>query len=288
MRTSMIAFCVFTLGSPAAHAQNDALLKAVTLYASFDEKCQADYARGPAELATRSVHDTEKGQFVHTPGIDHNVFRINKKDALRGGALDPKEALPKNGRIYFPVKNHLSYKPGGWSGAVSVWCNTDPNATIQAKFCDPIQITHKGAGDGGIWFDFNDAKPRDLRLGTFPAVVPGVKPAKESDADAPMVRVPKVDWKAGQWHHVVLSWKNFDTGKPDAVASLYIDGKHIGDVKNRAIAMSWDVDKAGIYIAVGYLGLLDELTVFERALTPAEVGVLHQEPDFAKGLKKKS
>ena len=142
-----------------------------------------------------------------------------------------------------------------------------------------MQITQKGANNGGIWFDFNDAKPRDLRMGVFPAVPEGTVGAKESDADAPMVRVPKVGFKAGEWHHVVLSWSNFDTGKKDALATLYIDGKKIGDVKDRAIAMDWDIEKAGIYIAVNFIGLLDEFAVFDRELTPAEVGLLHREPD---------
>src|SRR5262249_9320188 len=145
---------------------------------------------------------------------------------------------------------------------------------LKLQFCDPVQITQKGANNGGIWFDFNDAKPRDLRMGVFPADTK----AKESDADAPMVWVKKVAFKAGEWHHVVLSWSNFDTGKPNAQAMLYIDGKKIGDVKDRAIAMDWDVEKAGVYTAVGYTGLLDEMALFNRALTQEEVTALHKTP----------
>ena len=87
-----------------------------------------------------------------------------------------------------------------------------------------------------------------------------------------------VGFKAGDWHHVVLNWQNFDTGKADAVAELYIDGKLIGRVKDRAIAMDWDLDKAGIYVAVNYMGLLDELALFGRPLTEAEIAELKREP----------
>jgi Concanavalin A-like lectin/glucanases superfamily len=103
-----------------------------------------------------------------------------------------------------------------------------------------------------------------------------------------MVRVPKVAFKAGDWHHIVLSWDNFDTGKPNAIATLYIDGKKMGDVKDRAIAMDWDIEKAGIYTAVGYTGLLDEMACFNRPLTMAEVTALHKTPGLLVGLKKKS
>src|SRR5207249_1622938 len=84
---------------------------------------------------------------------------------------------------------------------------------------------------------FNDKKPRDMRMGVFPAVGKGEKGNKEDDPKAPMVWLRKVKFEADEWHHVVLTWKNFDTGKPDAVATLYVDGKKIGDVKDRAIAM---------------------------------------------------
>src|SRR5262249_50734957 len=108
----------------------------------------------------------------------------------------------------------------------------------------------------------------------------------ESDPNAPMVRVPKVGFKSGEWHHVVLTWSNFDTGKKDAHAALYIDGKLIGEAKDREIAMRRDVEKCGIYIPVGYTGLFDELALFNRELTAAEVAMLHKKPDFLTSLRK--
>src|SRR5260370_1151484 len=83
----------------------------------------------------------------------------------------------------------------------------------------------------------------------------------------------------------VINWRNFDTGKADAKAALFIDGKQIGEVKDRAIAVDWDVERAGIYVAVNFIGLLDELAVFNRSLTPDEVARLHREPGVLAGLK---
>ncbi len=148
-----------------------------------------------------------------------------------------------------------------------------------------MQITQRGANNGGLWFDFNDAKPRDLRHGAFPMIPDGKKGVGEDDPNAPMVRVPKVGWKKDDWHHVVLTWENLDTGKDNAVTSLYIDGKLIGQVKGREIAMGWDVEKAGVYTAINYIGLIDEMALFNRALKPEEVAALHKKPDLLAGLK---
>lgn len=255
-----------------------ALQKAVTLYASFNEAVQADVAGGEKTLSTRFNDPKEKGKFTFEKSISKTAFRIAKGKGLAGGALECVDVLPNNGRIFFPARDNIAYQKGGWSGAVSLWCKTDPDKLLKTKFCDPIQITQKGANDGGIWFDFNDAKPRDLRMGLFPAIVPGTKAATEADKDAPMVWVKGVGWKADDWHHVVLNFQNLDTGKADAVATLYVDGKKIGEIKDRELSMNWDVDRAGIYVAINFIGLLDELAVFRRTLTMDEIGLLHKSP----------
>jgi hypothetical protein len=46
------------------------------------------------------------------------------------------------------------------------------------------------------------------------------------------------------------------------------------------------VDRAGIYVAVNYIGLLDELAVFDRELTATEVKLLHDTPGLLARLKK--
>jgi hypothetical protein len=50
--------------------------------------------------------------------------------------------------------------------------------------------------------------------------------------------------------------------------------------------MDWDLDKAGIYVAVNYIGLLDELALFNRPLSAAEVAHMHKNPGLLAPLKK--
>jgi Concanavalin A-like lectin/glucanases superfamily len=262
-----------------------ALRKAVTFYASFDEAVQGDFGGGELTLSTRFNHPTEKGKFVIEKGFDSKVFRIAKGKGAHGGALDCTDVLPRNGRIFFPAKGNIAFKKGGWGGSLSLWVNTDPNTLFKTKFCDPVQITQKGANNGGIWFDFNDAKPRDMRLGTFAAVPEGKTGIKEEDPAAPMVRVKDIGWKSGDWHHVVLTWKNFDNGEANGTSALFIDGKKIGDVSPRALAMDWEIEKAGIYLGVNFIGLLDEFALFDRPLSGPEITLLHKKPGLLAGLR---
>ena len=116
--------------------------------------------------------------------------------------MEALDLLPRNGRIFFPAKGNIAYQKGGWAGSVSVWLKTDPNTMFKSRFCDPVQITERGASNGGIWFDFNDAKPRDLRMGTFPAVTAGGKPIAENDPAAPIIWLKGAGFKSSEWHHV--------------------------------------------------------------------------------------
>ncbi|MCS7045837.1 MAG: LamG domain-containing protein, partial [Gemmataceae bacterium] len=260
-----------------ASADEAELRKAVLLYASFDVEVRADFGAGSHEFGTRTGKPGDPKTYVFAKGFDAKNFRIAPGKGVQGGALEVLDILPENGRIYLPVRGHLAYRRGGWGGAVSFWFNTDPNTRLKTPFCDPVQITQKGANNGGIWLDFTAAKPRrSLRMGIFPAVPEGQKGIGEDHPDAPLVTIPNVDYKTGEWHHVVLSWRNLDTGRPDAHAELYLDGQLRGAVKDRAIAMDWDVDKAGIFVAVNFIGLMDELATFARPLTADEVALLHR------------
>lgn len=252
----------------------------ISLYASFDEKVQADAGGGELQLRTRLDDSERKGEFKFRDGFPASVFQIAKGKGVCGGALECKEVLEHRGRIFFPARANLAYDSKGWGGAVSLWINTNPDKDLKTPFCDPIQITHKGANDGAIWIDFPDEKPRSMRMGIFPGLRPGDHPLEESDPRASIIRLPHVGFQAGEWHHLAMSWKNFDTGDANAVAQFFVDGKLIGELANREMAMHWDIEKAGIYVAVNFIGLMDEFAVFNRSLSAEEVEYLHQHPQY--------
>ncbi|MBI3858533.1 MAG: hypothetical protein HY293_22845 [Planctomycetes bacterium] len=267
------------------------LRKAATFYASFDEALKGDFGGGELAPSTRSNHKTEKGAFVFEKGAPGKAFRIAAGKGISGGALEALDVLPDNGRIFFPAKGNIAFKKGGWGAALSMWINFDPDTQLKTRFCDPVQITQKGAGNGGLWFDFNDAKPRrNMRMGVFPAVGPDQQPIKESrEAFSPMLWVDEPGFKVGDWHHIAMSWYNLDTGRKDGRATLHIDGKLIGEIKEKdyPLSMDWDLDKAGIYVAVSYIGLIDEFALFNRPLKDDEIGLLRSKPGLLAGLKPK-
>lgn len=267
-------------------AAASALPDAVTLYASFDESPAADFGGGELSLSTRSGKLSEPARFVFQQRFDPSIYRIAPGKGIHGGALECLDVLPESGRIYYPARGNLAYRPGGWDGALSLWINTDPDTMLKTPFCDPFQITEKGANNGAIWIDFPDVRPRDLRLGTYPATPKGGKPIPESDPAAPTFRVEKIGFRSGEWHHLAVTWTNLDTGRPDGRSVLYIDGKRMGEVAGD-LRMNWNLDRTGIFLAVNYIGLLDEFALFGRALSDSEVVQLREHPGMLAAYKKK-
>ena len=71
--TVLVAWCFMTAAK--IHADEVSLRKAVTFYASFDEKVQGDQGDGSLKLSTRSGVPG-KGPYTFTDGFDSKVFRI--------------------------------------------------------------------------------------------------------------------------------------------------------------------------------------------------------------------
>lgn len=290
VRSCLFLLLVILFGAPlstAADADETALRKAVSLYASFDDAVKMDFGIGEAVPGTRSVDPDDKKKFVFDKGFDPKYFRIAKDKGISGSCLEVVDLPPRSGRLYFPAKGNVAYrKDGGWGGAFSVWVNTDPNKSLKTPFSDPVLITQKGLNNGSIWAHFNDARPRSLQAGTYPSIPDGQEPVPEEDPKAPLTRLPNVPFKAGEWHHIVFSWDRFNTGKKDGTHTLYIDGKKIGQLSASEVGMDWDIERTRVYFAVNFIGLLDELAVFNRPLTADEVALLHQKPGLLLPLTK--
>jgi hypothetical protein len=267
----------------SALADGVKIRSAATFYASFDKRLDADFAGGSKTPRVR--YDTSQRGVYEIRDEIPNTFKIVAANGVHGGALSATAALPNRGRLFFAADDNISFRPQGWGGTFSVWINIDPNRQLKTPFCDPVQITEKRSSDGAVWFDFPDTKPRDLRFGAFPALAAGDTAIRETSPRAPIVTVRDIGFRAGDWHHIAMTWSDFDSGKADAEVDCFIDGKSVGRLSKRRIAMNWRLEKTGIYFAVNHIGLIDELAIFDRPLSAVEIRELHGDAGLLARLK---
>jgi hypothetical protein len=250
-----------------------ALAGALTLHASFDTGPDADLARGD-----NRIHTGEMLGKNGKPGLLSGNVAIARGKGRRGDALEFKK---KEGLcVYYRAGKNVTYRKEGWSGTVSLWLSLDPDRDLEPGFCDPVQITERAWNDGAFFVDFTkDDSPRHFRLGAFADRKVWDPTAREWDsvpvAERPMVEVAKPPFARGKWTHVAWTFTGFNTGKDGGVARFYLDGKFQGELRGRRQTFTWDPEKAVIMLGLSYIGLMDELNIFERALDDAEIQQLY-------------
>ena len=60
---------------------------------------------------------------------------------------------------------------------------------------------------------------------------------------------------------------------------LYLDGQPRGSLSPRQQTFTWDPQQTVIALGLNYVGTIDELSVFDRVLSEAEIRALHTAGD---------
>lgn len=280
MAAAAFAILVQALSATAADktpAKGAALRAACTFYASFDQGTDADVAHGDRRLySAATLNGRKDGQ----PGLPASgAVTIEKGVGRFGDALRFHRNVPEV--VCYRIDGNLPYSQSRWNGAVSFWLKLDPNKDLEPGYCDPLFITPRVFNDGALWVDFSDKPPRALRHGAIPdrhVWNPAMKDFdKIPDAERPLASVASPPFAGDRWTHIVVSFENFNTGKPDGVSKLYLNGKLAGSVGPREQTYTWDPHQTTATLGINYIGLYDELAFFQRALTAAEVAELYEQ-----------
>jgi len=248
------------------------LKEALTFHVSFDYGYAADFSKGNGEIYTAPAYDnlvdSEKGM---------NRLDVTLADGKGrfGGALDFK----KKGKavLYYKSEDNISYNRDSWSGTVSIWLQLDPEKDLEPGYCDPIQITDVGYNDAALWVDFTNKNPRSFRMGVFGDLEvwnpKNISPDENPDFNNRLIVAGDRPFSRQNWTHVVISYTNL--GSEDAKADFYVNGKLQGTQEDIPEPFTWDLDKSKIFIGLNYVGLIDEVAIFDRGLSEEEVRVLY-------------
>ncbi|WPP52694.1 LamG-like jellyroll fold domain-containing protein [Catalinimonas niigatensis] len=270
--TFLTSMLILSDVDPKAYKQQS-LKEALTFYASFDEKTDADFAKGDARIYTADEYDQlPKGK----KGLKSKYIQRISDQGVIGGALNFKQ---KNDHVvFFKAADNLVYSAQDWSGTVSFWLQLDPNQDLEPGYCDPIQITDEGYDDASFWVDFSDKNPRNFRLGVFGDAAVW-NPGGGEGGDHPdflkrLVPAKSVPFSREQWTHVVMRFSHLNTA--GGSAQLYLNGKLQGTQQNIKEPFSWELERATIRLGISYVGLMDELAIFNQALSEEEILALYQ------------
>jgi hypothetical protein len=282
MKRSTLPFSILasaillSVAGTSGSAQHEALRKSLTFHAPFDGGADATHAEGDSKLYNAP---TFKQRDESRPGLPAGgeVVIARGEGRFRDAMRFTRRKSPV---VFFKGARNMPYKAADWSGTVSFWLRVDPQAELEPGFCDPVQITPNAWNDAAFFVEFEkrtDSIP--FRLGVYADMrvwnPQNRKIAEIPSTERPLVSVDKPPFAGTRWTHVVFTFERFNTGRPDGAARLYLDGSAHGVLSPRQQTFSWDPGKVVIALGLGYIGMMDDLSVFDRALTAAEVRSLH-------------
>ncbi len=106
-------------------------------------------------------------------------------------------------------------------------------------------------------------------------------------ADRPLSEeIARPPFGRDRWTHVLFTFSNLNTGKADGAGRLYLDGKPVARIHDRTLTFTWDPSRAAMMLGLNYIGLFDDLSVFDRALTEEEVGLIYRLPEGIRSLSR--
>lgn len=264
--------------SPQGSGANDIrahLSQALTFHASFDHGPEADFALGDKQLYSATIEGIQKVVAL-TPGLGDPPLSIVEGRGKFGAAL---EFTHENSHVVvYKAEKNVAYSPEAFRGTASFWLNLDP-AEIPGQYSDPVQLTDKDFSDACIWIDFtkNDT-PSDFRLGVFGNQnewdITNQK-ANSSEFFWRLAKVAEPPFAKGRWTHVVVTWDGLNNTQQGR-ARLYFNAEYQGATGVIRERFTWDVAKAAIRLGMGhFVGLFDDLAMFNRPLTPEEIRLLY-------------
>ena len=274
------------LSAPQPADTGGHLAKALTFHAPFDGALDAAFARGDKTLY--SARDRKTAASAR-PGVDAGAVAIAPRAGRHGDAA--RISLKSSPLVFYKGERNIRFSAKNWSGTVSVWFSLDPDRELLPGYSDPLIITPRSWDDASLFVDFTrDDVPRRFRFAAFADKAvwnPTGRPWDDVPvADRPMIEVATPPFAAGKWTHVAWTWEGFNTDGTAAVVRAYLDGAPAGTLAGRRQVYTWNPAEVLIAFGVEYRGLMDELAIFDRALTPGEIRAVHALPDGIAALRR--
>ncbi len=251
----------------------------LAFHAAFDATADANFAKGDRRIYT--AVDRTKRETAEAGLPPAEVVRIASGEGRFGDALEFRQKTKS--QVFFRGGDNVGYQPQNWQGSVSFWLRLDPDKDLEPGYCDPFQIYAQAWGEGSLFVEFSkDHTPRHFRFGIM-AVTKFWNPQNRKyeempETERPIVPVHRTPFRRDRWTHVLVTFANINSGKPDGRGTLYLDGQKQGSFTGWNNTFNWDVSKSALTLGLNYTGFIDDFAIFNRELSDAEAQVVFSLP----------
>ena len=252
-----------------------------------------------------TFHAPFDARFDASLSADDPVSRVRVGGKMAPTTLGPEIKLAADGRfggcLVFPKKGSvrpeyaatksLAYGTTDWSATVSVWLRLDPDKDLEPGYCDPVQIIGDDMKKGFIFLEWSkDHAPRHFRFAVRPLYhlwnPDAVGWEQIPDERRPMVKMEQAPFRRDRWTHVAFVLDHINDHAAPPRARLHIDGRQIGVIQGHDLTFGWDPAAIRLVLGAAYVGSLDDLAVWNRALSAEEIASLYALPGGVETLRR--
>ena len=260
---------------------DEGLRRGLTFHAPFDASFDASLsAEDPVSRVRVSGKMTSP---TPGPNLDFST------DGKFGGCL----VFSKKGAVRpeYAASKSLAYGTTDWSATVSVWLRLDPDKDLAPGYCDPVQIIGDDVKKGFIFLEWSkDHTPRHFRFAVRPLYhlwnPDAVGWEQIPDERRPMVKMEQAPFRRDRWTHVAFVLDRLNNHAAPPRARLHIDGRQIGVIQGHDLTFGWDPAAIRLVLGAAYVGSMDDLAIWNRALSAEEIARLYALPGGVETLRR--
>lgn len=207
---------------------------------------------------------------------------IAKADGKLGDCL--KFADKTKDVLFYQASPNLAAPRKNWAGTMSFWLKPDM-ARLGPENCYPVQLSDGDWNHGGFFVRFPGKRPSTFEFGTVSggeAAQRSLWPDGVTEDRRFVAAIDHTQFATDRWTMVTFTFENVNpAGHDSSVAKLYLNGRLAGQIRQPLYIQWMDPDapkaerNAAVFLGIQYVGGVDDLRIYNRALSPLTIQILH-------------
>lgn len=187
--------------------------------------------------------------------------------------------------LFYQASPNLAAPRRNWAGTLSFWLKPDLEK-LGTENCYPVQLSDGDWNHGGFFVRFPGKRPSTFEFGTVStgnAAQTVLCPQSVIDGRRSVIAIENARFANDQWTMVTFTFENVNPdGHDTSVANLYLNG-HLAGQMRQPLHIKWmDPDtsqaerNAAIFLGINYVGCIDDLRIYDRALSQQRIQMLYK------------
>lgn len=168
-------------------------------------------------------------------------------------------------------------------GTIAMWVRCASGEQPEDRFAELFEVNDGSWNDGAFGLALTPGQPGRIVFSLYGSA-PVSATGETVGGPQHLIAYEGIDWATGEWHHIAASWENINTGRRNAVLKLYVDAERQRVSPRFDHVVHWRSPQQTIRVGWGFVGWIDELAIFGKALSERQIRRIFEHPEGVSGV----